>query len=84
MRDAGEGGANPEEEDPRNCPQPHMVPFIADSGELELSVICNTELQLTEARARDVIKKQDSREMLRGLRAERDCFSKELRSRWTC
>lgn len=63
---------------------PTWFPLLLTVGELELSVICNTELQLTEARACDIIKEEDSREMLRGLRAESDCFSKEFRSRWTC
>ena len=32
MREVGQGGANPEEGDPRNCPQPDIAPFIADTG----------------------------------------------------
>lgn len=51
---------------------------------MELPVVCNMELQLTEAWAHDIIKKEDSRQMLRGFRAERGCFSKEFRSRWAC
>lgn len=60
-----------------------IVPFIADSGVSWSYQSFVTDFQLIEARAHDIIKKEDSREMRREFRIV-ITSTKSSGSRWKC